>query len=349
MPPSVDPAVRLRSGLRGHREVMTSMIDGTPATPGTLSSRTGPARPWLRQARRVPVVWAVALLAVGLRLPLLSRPPSPDEAGFLLVGGQWHSGGTSLYGDYWVDRPPLLITLFRIAADAGGLVPLRLLGCLATVLTILGAAHLARRLGGRAAAGWAALAAGVLLVSPADRFPVGQRRAAGRPVRDLGHRRGVPRPPGRTPRHAPCRRRGCCPRVLGDGQAELRGRRRVRGRRSGTRPVATRADGGAGAQPVRRLRPRCRRCVGRRLRLDDGQRHLPGGRVRRDVPLPPPGGPPAGITRQPRFPGATHLPAVLVADLRRRPADGRHRVGAVASPPGWHRGLGPGGDGRASR
>ncbi|WP_027860578.1 hypothetical protein [Marmoricola sp. URHB0036] len=145
---------------------MTSTIDGRPATAGTLSRRSGPARPWLRRARRLPVEWVVVLVAVGLRLPLLSRPPSPDEAGFLLVGGQWHSGGTSLYGDYWVDRPPLLITLFRIAADAGGLVPLRILGCLATVLTILGVAHLARRLGGPGAAGWAALAAGVLLVSP---------------------------------------------------------------------------------------------------------------------------------------------------------------------------------------
>src|SRR3954469_1634867 len=166
LPPDTGRVVRLRSGRRGDRGVMTSTIDGRPATAGTLSRRSGPARPWLRRARRLPVEWVVVLVAVGLRLPLLSRPPSPDEAGFLLVGGQWHSGGTSLYGDYWVDRPPLLITLFRIAADAGGLVPLRILGCLATVLTILGVAHLARRLGGPGAAGWAALAAGVLLVSP---------------------------------------------------------------------------------------------------------------------------------------------------------------------------------------
>jgi Dolichyl-phosphate-mannose-protein mannosyltransferase len=136
---------------------MTSIIDRTPAAPGRL--------PLLR-GRRLPVVWIAALAAVALRLPLLSRPPSPDEAGFLLVGGQWHSGGSSLYGDYWVDRPPLLITLFRAAADAGGLVPLRVLGCVATVLAVLGVAHLARQLGGRRAAGWAALLAAVLLVSP---------------------------------------------------------------------------------------------------------------------------------------------------------------------------------------
>ena len=66
----------------------------------------------------------------------------PDEAGFLLVGQQWQPGGTSLYGSYWVDRPPLLVTIFRVASDLGGAVPLRLMGCLATVLiVVLGCAH----------------------------------------------------------------------------------------------------------------------------------------------------------------------------------------------------------------
>jgi hypothetical protein len=145
---------------------MTSTLDRNAPAPDALS-RAGLLR---RQAGRVPVVWVAAIVAVGLRVPLLSRPPSPDEAGFLMVGGQWHSGGRSLYGDYWVDRPPLLVTLFRLASDAGGLVPLRLLGCVATALTVLGVAQLARRLGGprdgRKAAGWAAAAAAVLLVSP---------------------------------------------------------------------------------------------------------------------------------------------------------------------------------------
>src|SRR4051794_37665551 len=144
---------------------MTGTIGGSLAAPGPLR-RAPPPGPLLRRVRRLPVVWIVALVAVGLRLPLLSRPPTPDEAGFLLVGGQWHSGGTSLYGDFWGDRPPLLITVFRLAAHAGGLVPLRLIGCLATVLVILGVAHLARLLAGRSAAAWAALAAGTLLVSP---------------------------------------------------------------------------------------------------------------------------------------------------------------------------------------
>lgn len=78
-----------------------------------------------------------------------------DEAGFLMVGDDWHDG-TSLYGDYWVDRPPLLLWLTELAGGVNGL---RILGLVASVLTLLGsawAAHLAR---GADAARWAAGAA----------------------------------------------------------------------------------------------------------------------------------------------------------------------------------------------
>ena len=69
-------------------------------------------------------------------LPFAGRPLSPDEAGYLIVGGQW-ADGSSLYGDYWVDRPPALIALFDVADALGGTVPLRLLGALAAVLTVV--------------------------------------------------------------------------------------------------------------------------------------------------------------------------------------------------------------------
>lgn len=111
-------------------------------------------------------VLVIALVAVLARLPYLAIDPGRDEAGYLLVGQQWHSGGSSLYGNYWVDRPPLLITFFWAAAQLGGLVPLRLIGCLATGLVVLGTADVARRLGGRRAAPWAALTAAALCVSP---------------------------------------------------------------------------------------------------------------------------------------------------------------------------------------
>ena len=72
-------------------------------------------------------------MAVGVCLgwlPFVGRSLSPDEAGYLIVGGQW-TDGSSLYGDYWVDRPPALIAIFEAADALGGAVPLRLIGALA--------------------------------------------------------------------------------------------------------------------------------------------------------------------------------------------------------------------------
>jgi hypothetical protein len=56
----------------------------------------------------------LAGLAVAAWLPFLHRPLSSDESGFLLLSRQW-SPGRSLYGSYWVDRPPLLLWLFGLA------------------------------------------------------------------------------------------------------------------------------------------------------------------------------------------------------------------------------------------
>lgn len=109
----------------------------------------------------------VAALAVVLaRLPFVAGWLGHDESGYLAVGQQWHSGGTSLYGGYWVDRPPLLITVFRLAAVLGGAVPLRLLGIVAAVVSVLAVGWTARRLAGPRAATWAAVVAAAFLVSP---------------------------------------------------------------------------------------------------------------------------------------------------------------------------------------
>src|SRR4051812_14704608 len=86
----------------------------------------------------MPKTWVV-VMAAGVCLgwlPFAGRSLSPDEAGYLIVGGQW-ADGSSLYGDYWVDRPPGLIALFQIADALGGTVPLRLIGALAAVLTVV--------------------------------------------------------------------------------------------------------------------------------------------------------------------------------------------------------------------
>src|SRR4051794_10053079 len=113
-----------------------------------------------------PVVVAAALVTVAARVPLAGRPATPDEGGFLVVASQWHVGGSSLYGNYWVDRPPLLIGIFRLADLAGGLVALRLIGALLAAVTVVLLADTARRAFGASAAPWTAVAAAALLVSP---------------------------------------------------------------------------------------------------------------------------------------------------------------------------------------
>src|SRR3954465_4699750 len=89
-------------------------------------------------------VLVLAAAAALARPPFLGRPLSPDEAGFLMVAQQW-APGRSLYGAYWVDRPPLLVTLFQVAGVIGdGAVGLRLLGALCVGASVLLAAALAR-------------------------------------------------------------------------------------------------------------------------------------------------------------------------------------------------------------
>ena len=267
----------------------------------------------------MPVVWVVALVAVGLRLPLLSRPPSPDEAGFLLVGG-----AVAQRRDVPVRR-----LLGRSAAPADHPLPhrrrRRRSGAAAAPRLRRDRAHhprcRARSLVGSAVEvrpGGRHWPPAHCCVSPLTGAQSVNGELLAAPFVIWGIVAAVHAAAGRPPRHAPRRCRGCCPRLLGDGQAELRGRRRVRGRRGGhSRCGAESSTRGSGAQPARRLRPRRGRRDGLRLRLDAGQRHLPRRRVRRDVPLPSRGGPTAGVTREPRLPGPPHLAAVRLADLRR--------------------------------
>jgi hypothetical protein len=119
-------------------------------------------------------VLLLAALSVVTRVPFMLRPLSPDEGGFLMVAAQW-SNGASLYGDYWVDRPPLLIMLFQLAHLAGGPIGLRLLGAACVGSSVLLAAALARAVlrledhsvrGSRSVVICAAATAAAFLVSP---------------------------------------------------------------------------------------------------------------------------------------------------------------------------------------
>ena len=120
---------------------------------------------------RTSLVISAAVVATALvRLPLLDLPAWADEAGFLMVGGGWHLGDSpgdrTLYDTYWVDRPPVLITLFGLADQLGGLLPLRLLGAIAAAVTVAGVAWVAHTAAGTKAAGWAAVTGAALLSTP---------------------------------------------------------------------------------------------------------------------------------------------------------------------------------------
>jgi hypothetical protein len=89
------------------------------------------------------VVGAAAVAAALLRVAYFWQPLSSDEGGFLLVASQWRPG-TSLYGDYWVDRPPLLVDLFWVADRLGGIVGLRVIGLVMVMIGVLLAGAIGR-------------------------------------------------------------------------------------------------------------------------------------------------------------------------------------------------------------
>ena len=117
-----------------------------------MADRAPPPRGAERAAPHDRVAWSVVaalvLATVLVRVPLVRLPLSSDEAGFLVVGGQW-GPGRSLYGDYWVDRPPGLIALTHLAQAAGGGVGLRLMGAVAAAVAVVAAALVGRRLAPR--------------------------------------------------------------------------------------------------------------------------------------------------------------------------------------------------------
>lgn len=92
------------------------------------------------EARPRRWVLGAALAAVLLRFPGALRPLRPDEAGFLLVARSWSPRPDSLYGPYFVDRPPELLALVRVADAVGGPYAVRTLGAVAAAALVLLAA-----------------------------------------------------------------------------------------------------------------------------------------------------------------------------------------------------------------
>ena len=140
--------------------------DTIGATTGRPGSGSGGAARWERLIARRSWLPALLVLTVVLRLPMFSTPLSPDEGGFLYLAEQWQPDGSSLYGDHWVDRPPLLIAFFAGAGALGGATALRLLGCALAAASVLLAHRLGQGLAGSRAAATAAVLAAAATTSP---------------------------------------------------------------------------------------------------------------------------------------------------------------------------------------
>lgn len=122
-----------------------------------------------RISRLVDSRWTVlvaAVVTVLLRLPGMGRPIRPDEAGFLLVARSWDPSPDSVYGRYFVDRPPILIAFFRLGDLLGGILTIRIIGALGCALTVVLAAEVGRQVAHRAAGRWAAVATAAIITNP---------------------------------------------------------------------------------------------------------------------------------------------------------------------------------------
>lgn len=126
--------------------------------------RTAPAHPSGSTRRLAPVACAATVAAVS-RLVLWTVPQLSDESGYRFVAAQWHRGLGSLYGAYWVDRPPLLLELFAAASPAGA-TGVRALGLVASVMIVITAAGGAGSIAGPRARALAAFVAALLVASP---------------------------------------------------------------------------------------------------------------------------------------------------------------------------------------
>lgn len=116
---------------------------------------------------RHPATWIVAGIAVAfaLRAAWLDAPLGRDEGGDAYVARAWDHSGPFAYGPYFLDRPPLLLALYRAAVLAHGALGIRVLGALAAAAAVALITLLANRLGGRRAAIGASLVGAVLVSS----------------------------------------------------------------------------------------------------------------------------------------------------------------------------------------
>ena len=116
-------------------------------------------------ARRLLV--PLCLLVVLIRATYVLRPLRNDEGGYLLAARQWHTGGEFMYGDYFVDRPPLLMLIFKAASLTDWDQAIRVLAIPFVVSFVLAGWRAGTLLAGPAGGRWAAVVAAGIMCSPA--------------------------------------------------------------------------------------------------------------------------------------------------------------------------------------
>jgi Dolichyl-phosphate-mannose-protein mannosyltransferase len=113
------------------------------------------------------VAWLCAAV-VAVRVLYAFQPLRFDESGYLIVARHWDLSGPFLYGDYWVDRPPGLMLVFKLATTVEwSPQAIRLLAIPFAVLFVLASVWSAYLLAGRSACRRSALVAAALVSTPA--------------------------------------------------------------------------------------------------------------------------------------------------------------------------------------
>jgi 4-amino-4-deoxy-L-arabinose transferase-like glycosyltransferase len=106
-------------------------------------------------------------LVVLVRGTYVARPLRNDEGGYLLIARQWHTGGEFMYGDYFVDRPPLLMLMFKVASLTEWDQAIRVLAVPFVLVFVVAGWRAGTLLAGPAGGRWAAVVAAGIMCSPA--------------------------------------------------------------------------------------------------------------------------------------------------------------------------------------
>ncbi|WP_157559608.1 ArnT family glycosyltransferase [Nocardioides sp. Soil777] len=105
---------------------------------------------------------------VAVRAVFVAQPIRSDEGGYLHAARHWAPGeGEFVYGDFHVDRPPLLMAFFRLAALWDSDAAIRVITIPVVVAIVLATARAACLLAGQFTARWAAVVTAALMCSPA--------------------------------------------------------------------------------------------------------------------------------------------------------------------------------------